>query len=171
MSYSHRHRDRYRLAVTAVTGVSTVGALTATGWLASVAAQDYTDQQKAKAAEEAQAAKAWAKKYARQQAKYAKAQAAAAEPIVKQRPYVTRTTTQYVQAAGTSAAPGSGGEVAPVSSGSAAAPAAAPAASAPAPAPAPAAPAPAPSGGGGGGSAPAPPPPPPPPPPAPSSGS
>ena len=112
MSYSHRHRDRYRLAVTAVTGVTTVGALTATGWLVGASAQDYTDQQKAKAAEEAAAAKAWAKKYARQQARYAKAQAAAAAPILKQRPYVTRTTTQYVQAAGTSAAPGgSGGSV------------------------------------------------------------
>src|SRR5687767_13932515 len=98
MSYRHRHRDRYRLAVTAVTGVSTAGALTATGWIVGVAAQDFADQQAAKAAEEAKAAKAWAKKYARQQAKYAEA-TAAANATLKQRPYVTRTTTQYAQAA------------------------------------------------------------------------
>ena len=163
MSYSPRHRDRYRLAVTAVTGVSTVGALTATGWLVGVSAQDYHDKEAAKAAEEAQAAKAWAKKYARQQAKYAEATAAGTTLV--QRPYVTRTAIQYVQAAATSAAPGSGGAVAPVSSSSgAAAPttSSAPAASsAPASAPAPAAPAPAPA-------APAPAPAPPP---APSSGS
>ena len=118
MSYSHRHRDRYRLAVTAVTGVSTAGALTATGWLVGVAAQDFADQQAAKAAKEAKAAKQWAKEYAAQQAEYAKATAAASATL-KQRPYVTRTTTQYVQAAGTSAAPSSGGTVAPVSSSSA----------------------------------------------------
>ena len=132
MSYSHRHRDRYRLAVTAVTGVGTAGALTATGWLVGVSAQDFADQQAAKAAKEAKAAKAWAKKYARQQAKYAKAQAAAATTL-KQRPYVTRTTTQYVQAAPVSAAPGSGGAVAPVSSSGGAV---APTSSAPASAPA-----------------------------------
>ena len=63
MSYSHRHRDRYRLAVTAVTGVSTAGALTATGWLVGVTAQDFADQQAAKAAKEAEAAKQWAKEY------------------------------------------------------------------------------------------------------------
>ncbi|MGH3336008.1 MAG: hypothetical protein ACRDOZ_09335, partial [Nocardioides sp.] len=114
MSYSHRHRDRYRLAVTAVTGVSTVGALTATGWIVGVAAQDFADQEAAKAAKEAKAAKAWARKYAKEQAEYAEATAAAT--TLKQRPYVTRTTTQYVQAAGTSAAPGPGGAVAPTSS-------------------------------------------------------
>ena len=60
MSYSHRLLDRDRLAVSAVTGVSTVGALTATGWLVGVAAEDFADKQAAKAAEEAKAAKAWA---------------------------------------------------------------------------------------------------------------
>jgi len=41
MTYTARTRDRYRLALAALTGVTTVGALTACGWLAGTAAHDH----------------------------------------------------------------------------------------------------------------------------------
>lgn len=40
-------RDRYRLAVVAVTGVAAAGSLTATGWLVGQAAQTWSAQQPA----------------------------------------------------------------------------------------------------------------------------
>jgi hypothetical protein len=44
---SARRRDRYRLAVTALTGVVTAGCLTATGWIVGQAAHSWTRPQPA----------------------------------------------------------------------------------------------------------------------------
>lgn len=148
MSYSSRTRDRYRLAVTAVTGVAAAGVLTATGWLAGAAASDYSaDLAKGQAKQDAVAAKA-AKAQARYEAKVARQQTRALQPAtaLHKHPTRTRVTTQYVTGTPVTQSVGGGGTVSTPSGSS----------------PQPAAPA--------GHSAP-PPPPPPPPPPAPSSGS
>lgn len=154
MTYTATTRDRYRLAVSAVTGLATVGILATTGWLTGSAASDYAADQ----ARKANAARAEQQAYRQARAEHRAAVAAsraAAQPGValRPRPQVTRTTVQYVQGTA-SGAVGAGGQI---SSGSTSE-----SASASAPAPAPAA---------NSGPAPAPAPPPPPAPPAPSSGS
>lgn len=149
MSYSSRSRDRYRLAVTAVTGIAAAGVLSATGWLAGAAASNYNaEQAKGQAEQDAVAAKA-AKAQARYEAKVARQQTRALQPAtaLHERPARTRVTTRYVTGAATTQSVGGGGTVSTPSGSS----------------PQPAAPA--------GHSAPQAPPPPPPPPPAPSSGS
>lgn len=152
MSYTPRTRDRYRLVAVSVTAATTVGALTATGWLSGVAASDYADQQNERAAEQAAAAA----KAERAQAKYEAQLARSQEPkiVYKKRPVKTRVTTRYVTgSAGTSSTVGAGGTITsstPLTSSNSQ---------------------PAGSGGGGGGSAPPPSPPSPPPTTAPSSGS
>lgn len=146
MSYSPRSRDRYRLAVVAVSGLAAAGALTSTGWLAGAAAQDYAAQQASRQAEQdAAGAKA-----ARAQAKYERAVARqktrALRPrvVLRPRPTTTRVTTRYVQgAAPATPVVGGGGTV----SAPPAAPSAPHAPVHPAPAPPPPPPPPAPSNG------------------------
>lgn len=139
MSYSARDRDRHRLAVSAVTGVVTVGSLTAVGWLAGAAAHDQAADQAARQAALTRARAEYATALARSRG--------AARPPLKQRPTRVRVTTRYVRGTAT-AAVGSGGTVStPASAGSrdgsgSGGPS---------------------SGGGPGPSTPAPPPPPPPP--------
>ncbi len=160
MTYTPRTRDRYRVAVAAVTGVTTIGALTATGWLGGVAAADYSKQELQRQAEQAAAAAKQARQQARYEAAVARQQSLAEGPkvILRQRPQKTRVSTQYVQAAGTSSV-GPGGSVSYPSTSQPASGTASPSGGQAPPA-APAA-----------GPAPAAPPPPPPPPPAPSTGS
>ena len=164
MSYSPTTRDRYRLAVAAVSGLATIGALSATGVIAGVAAQDYRSEQAQKAS--AKRADQLAYKRAKQERAalikankqyYAQLAAQAEHPriVVRDRPLVTHVTTKYLYSGG-SGSVGSGGSVSSggYTGGSTS------------------------SGGGSssggsssGGTTAPPPPPPPPPPPAPSSGS
>jgi hypothetical protein len=142
MSYDAQTRDKHRRTVTVVTGAMTVGALSATGWMAGNAARDFereqAEQQAAQERAEARANRARAR-YERLLARSGKE-----SQQLRERPTRTRVTTHYVTGDTPSA---------PVVN--------APPASDPAPRPAPA-PAPAPA---------VPPPPAPEPPPAPSSGS
>ena len=59
MSYTAKTRDRYRLAVAAVSGLATFGALTATGLIAGAAAHDFEAQQAQKRADELAAKQAY----------------------------------------------------------------------------------------------------------------
>ena len=114
MSYTSRDRDRFRLAVAAVTGVSTVGALTATGWLIGKAADDFAAQQAAASAQQQQAQQQ--AKGAQQQGRQGADRQRPARPQLRQRPHVTRVTVRYVTGT-TSSNPVGGGTVsAPVSS-------------------------------------------------------
>ncbi len=161
MSYTAKTRDRYRLAVAAVSGLATFGALTATGVIAGAAAQSYEAEQAQKAADKMAAQQAY--RLAKQQRAaliranktyYADLAEQAAHPrvVVRERRQITHVTTQYLGSGG-SGYVGSGGSVSGGGSTY--------------------------SGGSGGtsggstsgGGTPAPPPPPPPPPPAPSTGS
>jgi hypothetical protein len=141
MSYSPRTRDIYRGALFAVTGLSTVGALTGSGWLAGNAAASHEKQMATEKAEKQQAERERLEKW------YAENP----QVVTKNRPVVTEVETRTVPApeVGTGGSmSGSTPEPATSSSsgGSAPAPAPAPAPAAPAPAPEPP-PAPAPSGG------------------------
>lgn len=162
MSYSPTTRDRYRLVVAAVSGAMTFGALTATGLLAGAAASDHQTEVAEKAAQQRAEQQAYQKarrdrralirankEYAAQLAR----EATDPHVVLRQRPQITRVTTQYLQAG--SGAVGSGGVVGS-SSGSSSGYSGSTGGS---------------SGGGGGGTSAPPPPPPPPPPPAPSTGS
>lgn len=136
MSYSQRTRDRYRLAVSAVTGLTAAGALTAGGWLAGVAAQTTgagSDTAPPPAPPPTDTVPA------------ATPSRTPPKVVVKERPQVTRVTTRYVTSPGGPAVGGGGTVTAQTSAGSSHAQ---PAAHAPAPAPQPAPqPAPAPSSG------------------------
>jgi len=136
MSYTARNRDRHRLAVSAVTGVITVGSLTSIGWLTGAAADDFEQEQAEKEARAAQ-----------ELAEYNAALARSQRPTaLRERPTRTRVTTRYVTAGGAINAVGAGGTVTSSSpSGGSSGPSA--------------------SGSSGGSSGPAPAPPPPPPPP------
>jgi hypothetical protein len=127
MTYSERTRDRYRLAVTAVTGLTAAGALTAGGWLAGVAAQ--TTASDSGAAVPPPAAPPAGDT----------GQGAGTHPrvLVKQRPQETRVTTRYVTPAGSAAPVGGGGTVTTQTSPGTSQVQAAPPAPAPQPAPAP----------------------------------
>ncbi len=104
MTYTSRDRDRARRTVTAVTGLGAVGAFTATGWLAGLAAADYSSEQGATKTDTA----------AGKPAAHLRAQR---ERGLSQRPYVTRITVRYVPgAARTSAAPAPAGPVSNVAS-------------------------------------------------------
>jgi hypothetical protein len=112
MTHTPRTRDRYRLAVAAVTGLTSVGAITATGWIAGAASADY----KAELAQRADRERAVAKDRAQQQAKYEAELAAyeaaqgkpatagrtqqvvdGAQPVIeKERSTETRDTVRYV---------------------------------------------------------------------------
>lgn len=158
MTYSPSTRDRYRLAVSAVTGVTLVGALTSTGWLAGQAAQAHAAdlaRQQAAAQQQDKVRTARAERARkRYDALVSRSGADTRRSALRQRPTRTRVTTRYVTASeAASTTIGGGGSVSPPSATPAAPSAAAPAPAAPAAQPAP------------------PPPPPPPPPPAPSGGS
>lgn len=166
MSYSPTTRDRYRLAVAAVSGAMTIGALSTTGLLAGVAAADHQGEQAQNAARQRadrlayQQAKRERRALIRANKEYAaqmRLEVTHPHVLLRERPSVQHVTTRYVQAG--SGAVGSGGSIG-TSSGSSGS--GSPGGS---------------SGSGGstagsgGGGTPAPPPPPPPPPPAPSTGS
>lgn len=103
MTYTSRDRDRGRLAVTAVTGLGAVGAITTTGWLAGAAAADFAAEQASTSTSRASGA------------------GATSTPVVdrrpdrgrplRQRPYITRITVRYVPGAASAPAPASGGTV------------------------------------------------------------
>lgn len=113
MTYTPRKRDRYRLAAAAVTGATTVGALTATGWLGGVAAADYAEQESQRAAEQAATAAQAQRARAKYDAAVARQQSRAEGPriVYKQRPTRTRVTVQYVAGAATAAPVGPGSTV------------------------------------------------------------
>ncbi len=164
MSYTAKTRDRYRLAVAAVSGLATFAALTATGLIAGAAASDYEAQQAEKSAADLASKQAYqlAKK---QRASLIKAnkkyyaalakQAANPRVVVRERAQVTHVTTQYVGGGG-SGYVGSGGSVSSGGTSYAGGTTGSTGST---------------GGSSGGGAAPAPAPPPPPPPPAPSTGS
>jgi hypothetical protein len=118
-------RDRSRLAVAAVSGVTTIAALSATGWLAGTAARSTAADQAAPTTP-------------KPTVRAAKARHVRATPkvVLRQRPQRTHVSVRYVQGA-PSAPVGSGGTVSQPVTHTPAAPAPAPQHSAPAPAPAP----------------------------------
>ncbi len=114
MSYTAKTRDRYRLAVAAVSGLATFGALTATGLIAGAAAQDYEAQQAQKRADELAAKHAYqlAKKQRKALIKankkyYARLAEQASKPriVLRERRHVTHVTTQYVGGSGSGSGP------------------------------------------------------------------
>ncbi|WP_372736721.1 hypothetical protein, partial [Nocardioides sp.] len=141
MVYTTRRRNRFRVAVSAVTGVLTVTSLSATGWLAGRVSAEAADAQAEKdLAAQAAEDEAWAE-YVRQQEEYAAALAAQVperEVVVRQRPQRTRTTIRYVRASPTGNG-GSGGGVSSSAGHSSSGPSSSGTSSAPG------------SGGGGGG--------------------
>lgn len=158
MTWTARRRDRYRLAVNAVTGIATIGALSSTGWMAGATATDYEQEQQARQIDAKREAARYERLRARYDARLARHHAAVAaqRTELRQRPAKVRVTTRYVTSAGNPV--GGGGTVtapAPPAGTTPAPASASPAGPAPTAQPAPAPP----------------PPPPPPPPPAPTSGS
>ena len=106
MTYSSKKRDRYRVAVTAVTGLTVAGTLTSAGWIAGAAAQDYEASQSTQQPDRAAAATP----QTRASATHHEVRRAAPRVVLRQRPTRVRTTTRYVAGA-TSAAVGGGGSV------------------------------------------------------------
>lgn len=121
MSYGPRARDRYRLVVATLTGVTTVGAITSTGLIAAVAATDHSES----LAEQAGLARAAAQEHAAAEAAYVAALAAYAAanavdpqqlgptgPVIapKRRPADERVATRYAAEAGSTTV-GAGGSV------------------------------------------------------------
>ncbi len=102
MTYTSRDRDRARRTVTAVTGLGAVGAFTATGWLAGMAAADYSSEQGATGTGTAPTTTTGTSSNRRVER----------EDGLRQRPYVTRISVRYVPgAARTPAAPAPAGPV------------------------------------------------------------
>ena len=99
MTYSPTSRDRARLAVAAVSGLTTVAAIAATGWVAGTVAQSAATDQPAPSTQTSQA-------------RNAGAHAAKHRPrvVLKQRPQRTQQTVRYVRGA-PSAPVGTGGTV------------------------------------------------------------
>lgn len=97
MSYDARSRDRFRWAVTGLTGAAAAGALVATGAMTGEAARE---QHRKDAAEQeridAEYA-AWQAEQSAYEAAVALAQTADPPVVVKQRPKRTRVTTLYVR--------------------------------------------------------------------------
>jgi hypothetical protein len=154
MTYTGRTRDGYRRALTAVTTLTTVGALTACGWLAGTAAHDHNAQQQAQDAARQQTQRQALAKWQRQRAAWRATHGGArVRTVWKKHPQTTVVDTRVVRSAGI----GTGGTLSS-SSGSSSSGSSSSGSG---------------SGGGGGGRPPAShaAPPPPPPKPAPSSGS
>ena len=102
MSYDAQSRDRHRRTVAFVTGAMTVGAISATGWLAGNAARDFErEQAEQRAAQEKAEARA-----ERARARYERLAARSGQQNeqLRQRPSRTRVTTRYVSG-GTPSAP------------------------------------------------------------------
>lgn len=103
MRYSTRHRDRYRLAVAAVTGLTVAGAAVGTGALAGAAAQEHRRQQADQAQQAAE--QQWAHyerqlaRYDRQVARQARQARQSGTTVLRERPTGTRVTTRYVTGA------------------------------------------------------------------------
>jgi hypothetical protein len=116
MTYTARTRDTYRRALAGVTALTTVGTLTACGWLAGAAAHDDRARQQAKhvAAQGAQrrALAEWQRKRAAWQAAQ-DARTGKVRTIWKKRPQSTVVDTRVVQAASI----GPGGSLSSGSSG------------------------------------------------------
>jgi len=112
MTYTARTRDRYRRALAAVTGLTTVGALTACGWLAGMASRDHQADQSAKDAARQQAQRRALVEWRRQQDAWRAAQAARGpriRTVWKKRPEVTVTDTRVVRVGTGGTLSGSGG--------------------------------------------------------------
>ena len=130
MSYDAQSRDRHRRTVAIVTGAMTVGAISATGWLAGSAASDFErEQAERQAAQEADEARA-----ARARERYERQLSRVQNRTLRERPTRTRVTTRFVSGDATTvpvvSAP-------PAASDPAPAPAAPPPPPAPEPPPAP----------------------------------
>jgi hypothetical protein len=100
MTYDARHRDAWRRALAGLTGVTTVGALTACGWLAGVAARDHAaDTQRKETARQAAQRRAQ-DEWARRQAAWLAEQARHPQvrTVWKKRPTVTVVDTRVVRA-------------------------------------------------------------------------
>ncbi len=134
MTYTATTRDRFRIGVTAVSGLTTVGALSVSGWLAGSVARDFESQQASASAETAQQTaqqqaqqradrRAW-RQSTRAEAAAARAARAPVHVALRSRPARTHVTVRYVQEA-PAAAPGAGGQVTSYAAPPAAAPAAA----------------------------------------------
>ena len=101
MAYTSRDRDRARLAVAGVTAFSTVGALTAAGWLAGVTISEVAASQPTPGGADTSSPRSTPRR------------------DLPERPYVTRVTLRYVRAAvAVPVAPAPGGSVTSVPSGS-----------------------------------------------------
>ena len=102
MTYTPLTRDRYRLAVTAATGVTTAGAITATGWLGGLVAADFQEGQVEKAADQTtQGTKSTGANRANRPTRI----------VYRERPVRTRVTHRYLTADSGSTAVGTGGSV------------------------------------------------------------
>lgn len=100
MTYTARTRDGYRRALAAVTGLTTVGALTACGWLAGAAARDHSADQSSKDAARQQTQRQALAEWQRQRAAWRAAQAAPrsrVRAVWKKRPEVTVVDTRVVR--------------------------------------------------------------------------
>ncbi|HQR28514.1 MAG TPA: hypothetical protein PLP61_15835, partial [Nocardioides sp.] len=116
MRYSAVVRDRYRLAVAAVSGLVTVGTLSATGLIAGAAASEHHADLAAKAAEQRAERLAYRQAVREHRAlvkaskQYAAALGSDPQVVVRERPRVTRVTTQYLSSGGSTSV-GTGGSV------------------------------------------------------------
>lgn len=153
MTYDAKSRDRYRWAVTGVTGALTASVFLGTGAISGQAARDLNQTEAAEQAQQAEEFAAWQAEQARYERELEKAERREARRvIVKTRPTATRVTTRYVNGAAPSGGvsvsagrtPSGGGQGTSGSGGKSNSGGG--------------------GGGGGGGGTPAPPPPPPPPP-------
>ncbi|MET0526071.1 MAG: hypothetical protein ABWZ91_14800 [Nocardioides sp.] len=92
MSYDAQSRDRHRRTVAVVTGALTVGAISATGWLAGNAARDFErEQAERQAAQDAAEARA-----ARARDRFDRRPAPKQGQRLRERPTRTLVTTRYV---------------------------------------------------------------------------
>src|SRR5918999_516768 len=94
MSYDAQSRDKHRRTVAVVTGALTVGAISATGWLAGSAARDFErEQAEQRSAQERAEARAH-----RARVRYERLLARSGRETrqLRERPTRTRVTTRYV---------------------------------------------------------------------------
>lgn len=96
MTYDAKSRDRYRRAVTGVTGALAASVLVGTGAISGQAARDLNQQEAAEQAKKAEEYAAWQAEQAAYDAEVARLQAENPPVVVKQRPKRTRVTTRYV---------------------------------------------------------------------------
>ncbi|GAA3545021.1 hypothetical protein [Nocardioides daeguensis] len=115
MTYDSTTRDRFRWAVTGVSGALAVTALVGTGAITGQAARQLHEQEAADQRRQAEELAAWRA----EQAAYEAALAASAPTpaVVKQRPTRTRVTVRYVSGTGPSPVTVSSGSSGPASSG------------------------------------------------------